>query len=727
MEWLIAPFEVAFVQRALWGGLLVSIICALAGTWVVVRGMAFLGDAMAHGMLPGVAVAALFGANPLIGAAVSCAVMAVGVSALGARRRLSADTGIGLLFVGMLALGVVIVSRSQSFAVDLTGFLFGDVLAVRTADLGFLAAAAVLAAVVAALGHRAFLALAFDPRTAVTLGLRPDLARFALLGLMTLAIVASFHIVGTLLVFGLLIAPPAAALTLASRIPVAIALAALFGALSTFLGLLLSWHAETAAGATIAGVAVGIFFVVAAIDAMRGRRRASRAEPPRTPGAAGDSAGGSSTASPDPLGSPSVAPVHPSVHSETAAAVADSSRASGTPAASAVGGSVGARRRFRRVGTVLLAGVLVASCGAESGDAATEETPHGYVEGAREMADEQIRLVLAAESGRVHVLDPATEETTVLGEVSGVRAMVGDDRYAFLDTDAGVRVIDGGGWTVDHGDHVHYYSAPVREVGTLAVGPVTAVHGDRALTALVLGDRETVLLDRQALDGGTIRERGRVTDGVAVPFGERLLVAVGSTGRLEVRGRDGATETVLDPPCRDPRGRAVTRRGVVFGCADGAVIVTDGDFRARAVPYPRPVPERERAIAFAHRPGSDTLAARAGDSGVWILDVRQGIWTHAPVGPVTAVDTAGAGAPVLALTPDGVLHGLDPRTGVPGPARPLLAEPGADPRIQVDRSRAYLTDERARAVHEIDYADALRVARTLPLDIAPRQLVATGR
>ncbi|MTE17679.1 metal ABC transporter permease [Streptomyces sp. TRM43335] len=271
MEWLTGPFEVAFVQRALWGGVLVSLVCALAGTWVVLRGMAFLGDAMSHGMLPGVAVASLLGGNLLVGAAVSAAAMALGVTALGRAPRLSHDTGIGLLFVGMLALGVIIVSRSQSFAVDLTGFLFGDVLAVRESDLVHLAVALVIALVVSAVGYRPFVALAFDERKAHTLGLRPRLAHTALLGLLTLAIVASFHVVGTLLVFGLLIAPPATVLPWARRIPSIMVGAACLGTSATFLGLLLPWHLGTAAGATIAAVAVAQFLLSHLAAGLRAR------------------------------------------------------------------------------------------------------------------------------------------------------------------------------------------------------------------------------------------------------------------------------------------------------------------------------------------------------------------------------------------------------------------------------------------------------------------------
>ncbi|GHI99119.1 ABC transporter permease [Streptomyces olivaceus] len=284
MDWLTAPFEVTFVQRALWGGILVSAICALAGTWVVLRGMAFLGDAMSHGLLPGVAVAALLGGNLLVGAGASAAVMAAGVTALGRTPRLSQDTGIGLLFVGMLSLGVIIVSRSQSFAVDLTGFLFGDVLAVREQDLYLLGGALLVALLVAVLGHRAFLALAFDPRKAHTLGLRPKLAHAVLLVLLGLAIVASFHIVGTLLVLGLLIAPPAAALPWARSVRGVMVLAALLGVTATFAGLLLSWHLSTAAGATVSAVAVALFFLSHSASALR-HRRTRRPAPALAPAA----------------------------------------------------------------------------------------------------------------------------------------------------------------------------------------------------------------------------------------------------------------------------------------------------------------------------------------------------------------------------------------------------------------------------------------------------------
>ena len=271
MEWLTEPFEVGFVARALWGGLLVSVICGLAGTWVVLRGMAFMSDAMAHGMLPGVAIASLLGGSLLLGAALSAVAMAFGVTALSRSSRLSRDTGIGLLFVGMLATGVIIVSHSQSFAVDLTGFLFGDVLAVRNSDLSVLAGALAVALLLTVACHRSFVALAFDRRKAATLGLLPGLSQGLMTALLTLAIVASFHVVGTLLVFGLLIAPPAAMALWADRIPAIMIGAAVIGAAATICGLLISWHFGTAAGATIAAFAVACFFASALAAAARDR------------------------------------------------------------------------------------------------------------------------------------------------------------------------------------------------------------------------------------------------------------------------------------------------------------------------------------------------------------------------------------------------------------------------------------------------------------------------
>ncbi|MBY6060128.1 zinc ABC transporter permease AztB [Microbacterium esteraromaticum] len=246
----------AFLVRALIGGALVAVICGVVGTWVVIRGMAFLGEAIGHGMLPGVALATVLGLPVLLGAAVSAVAMSAAIGLLQRRGRLSYDTSIGLLFVAMLSLGVIIVSHSRSFATDATALLFGDILAIGTADITGLAIALVITATVAVVLHRSFVATAFDPRIAASLGLRPQFAHVALVGLITLAVVASYQAVGTLLVVALLLAPAVAARAWTTRIPATMALAAVAGTVAVVLGLLASWYFGTSAGASIAGAAI---------------------------------------------------------------------------------------------------------------------------------------------------------------------------------------------------------------------------------------------------------------------------------------------------------------------------------------------------------------------------------------------------------------------------------------------------------------------------------------
>ncbi|GHE07062.1 zinc ABC transporter permease AztB [Klenkia taihuensis] len=272
MAWLVEPFVVPFMQRALLGGILAALICAVVGTWVLVRGMAFLGEALAHGMLPGVAVATLAGWPPVLGAAASAAVMSVGVGAVARRARLSSDTAIGLLFAGMLALGVVIVSRSRSFATDLTSILFGDVLAIRSADIALLGGALVVLVAASVLLHRPFLALSFDTRTAAVLGMRPRAAHVAMVLLVATAVVVSYQALGALLVVALLLAPAAAARQWTHRLAPTVGLGAAFGAVSVAAGLLLSWHAGTAGGASIALCSVALVAVSVAVRATASTR-----------------------------------------------------------------------------------------------------------------------------------------------------------------------------------------------------------------------------------------------------------------------------------------------------------------------------------------------------------------------------------------------------------------------------------------------------------------------
>lgn len=262
MDWLTDPFAAQFMQRALWAGMLAVVASSVVGTWVVLRGLSFLGDALAHGVIPGMALAVLWGFDLTLGALATAAVMVGGITFVNRRARLAEDTAVGLLFVGMLALGVVIISKSRSFATDVQSLLFGDVLGVTWSDLRIQALAAAVVVVASVLGYRAFLTLSFNEAKAGSLGLRPSVTHFALLGLIAVAIVSSFQAVGTLLVFGLLVGPPATAALLVRRVWLTMLVAVALGWLAVVAGLVLSYRYGTAAGATMAGSSVALFFLV---------------------------------------------------------------------------------------------------------------------------------------------------------------------------------------------------------------------------------------------------------------------------------------------------------------------------------------------------------------------------------------------------------------------------------------------------------------------------------
>lgn len=265
IEWLTDPFQLALQQRSLLAGSLAAVALAVVGTWVVIRGMTFFGDALVHGVVPGVAVAVLLGFNVIIGAAVAAVVMIAGVNLVHRQTAFSEDTGIGLLFVGMLGLGVVLISRSDSFTGSLTAILFGEVLGVTWGDIALLVVVAAVVIVLSIVFYRHLLVLAFNERKAQLLGLHPDRTHVLLLALVTLAVIGSFQTVGTLLVFGLLVGPPATAALLVRRVPAMMVLAGVIGVTSVVAGLTISYHADTAGAATVAIVPVFFFFAVLAV------------------------------------------------------------------------------------------------------------------------------------------------------------------------------------------------------------------------------------------------------------------------------------------------------------------------------------------------------------------------------------------------------------------------------------------------------------------------------
>jgi len=269
MDFLLDAFEPAFMQRALIGSLVAVVATSLVGTWVVLRGLAFLGDALAHGVIPGIALAVLWGFSPILGALVAALLMSGMVSVVSNRTVVREDTAIGLLFVGMLSLGIVIVSRSQSFSTDVTSLLFGDVLGVTAADIRAQLIVAAVVALTTAVLYRPFLALAFNRVKAQTLGMRPALAQSALMLILALSIVASFQAIGTLLLFGLLVGPPATAMLLVRRVPLIMATSIVLGSVAVVAGLVVSFHYGTAGGATIAGFSVAMFFIVLLVSEVR--------------------------------------------------------------------------------------------------------------------------------------------------------------------------------------------------------------------------------------------------------------------------------------------------------------------------------------------------------------------------------------------------------------------------------------------------------------------------
>ena len=276
IEWIMAPFELGFQRRALLGGLIAAVMCSVVGTWLVPRGMSFFGDAFVHGVMPGIATAVLLDGNVYVGAAVAALVMLGGISLVHRATTLKEDTGIGLLFVGMMALGVVIISTSSSYTGSLTAILFGDALGVRPEHLWVQGIIAVIVVLAAVLLYRPLLTLSFSPAKAVSLGMRPGLTHVLLLMMIGAAVIGSFQAVGTVLVFGLLVGPPATAALLCRTVPTMMATAMVLGALSVSAGLVLSFHLGTAASATMALVPILLFFVVlavrSAVSAVRGRR-----------------------------------------------------------------------------------------------------------------------------------------------------------------------------------------------------------------------------------------------------------------------------------------------------------------------------------------------------------------------------------------------------------------------------------------------------------------------
>ncbi len=266
LDLLLAPLGYAFMMRGFIAVLMVGVVCATVGVFIVLRGMAFFGDALAHAILPGVAVGYLVGGGarqPLFWWAMLAAVLAsIGIGAISKGTRIREDTAIGVVFAGMFALGIALISTVHNYTVDLAHFLFGDVLAVSTSDLWLIAAFGGLIVLVVLTLYKEFLVLTFDPLLAVTLRLPARWLEYLLLVLIALAIVVSLQTVGVALMVAMLVTPAASAYLLTRRLPVMMVLAAVIASVSGVIGLYVSYYAAVASGAAIVLTSTALFLVV---------------------------------------------------------------------------------------------------------------------------------------------------------------------------------------------------------------------------------------------------------------------------------------------------------------------------------------------------------------------------------------------------------------------------------------------------------------------------------
>ncbi|MXV20084.1 metal ABC transporter permease [Deinococcus xianganensis] len=265
MHLLSDPLQFAFFNRALIAVILVSVLCALVGAWVVLRGLSYIGDAMSHAVFPGIVGAFLMQGNLLVGALIAAVLTALGIGAIGRRSGLKQDSAIGIVFVGMFALGVVMLSRAPTFTTDLSNFLIGNPLGVTPADLwGALAVTVVVGGILTAIQKELLLA-SFDPTEARAVGLPVRRLESLLLILIGLVVVLTVQLVGTTLSVSLLITSSAAARLLARSLKKMMLLAALLGTVGGVTGLYLSYYANTAPGATIVLVNTAIFLLALAL------------------------------------------------------------------------------------------------------------------------------------------------------------------------------------------------------------------------------------------------------------------------------------------------------------------------------------------------------------------------------------------------------------------------------------------------------------------------------
>src|SRR5215210_3442134 len=266
MSFLLEPLQYEFMQRGILAAVLVGIVCAVVGTYVVLRGMAFFGDALAHTILPGIALGYLVSGGarePLFWWALGTAIVAaLGIGAISKNAEIKEDTAIGIIFAGMFALGIALISTVRSYAVDLSHFLFGDVLSVSAHSLWLIVIFGTVVLLIVFALYKEFLTLSFDPILATTLRLPVGLLNNLLLALIAVTVAVSLQTVGVALMVAMLVTPAATAYLLTRHLSTMMFLAALFASLAGIIGLYLSYYLSIASGAAIVLTAT-LFFVLA--------------------------------------------------------------------------------------------------------------------------------------------------------------------------------------------------------------------------------------------------------------------------------------------------------------------------------------------------------------------------------------------------------------------------------------------------------------------------------
>ncbi|MEU4427745.1 hypothetical protein AB0F81_44580 [Actinoplanes sp. NPDC024001] len=384
--------------------------------------------------------------------------------------------------------------------------------------------------------------------------------------------------------------------------------------------------------------------------------------------------------------------------------------------------------RTRRLAGAALLSLTLLACGTPD---EPEDVPHGYVAGAEELPEAQTTIAYAARDGRrLHLLDLATGSQKPIDLTVSARTISEDGRFVYVhDGDRRLEIVDTGVWTVDHTDHVHYYRAPARSLGVLtADATITTVAGFGAHTTVGTADGTITVLDRRELESGAIVKLteidSRSATALAVPYADGLLVAAGDdptkpADRIVAMDADGRETGALRAPCPTPGAWVTLRAGAIIACDNHLVRVKlDNDrLTAKALPAPD-VPGH-----FGYRPRSNEAAA-AGRTGILSVHASQATVRHLPAAGrrIVAAASPADGTTVLALDRSGTLLSYDLETG-----RILAEKPLRAAGLTLDINRAYLPEPAARVIHEIDYRDGLRTARTLPATEQPDLMVELGR